>query len=233
MAQLARKGASSIAQRSFPRRVITGSLSFHAVRVTLGRTGLGCRALVNSLRGVGIIGSAGGLLGTTRGLSLQQDSDSRLSELSRDAGLDSLFKVLAFKSSFCTSCPFAPLTLRPRDFVLLGLPLVSGFSRAFLSSRLMLSRAGVPRGVLSVELASVEWASVVFPFRVSVSEVIASGDFREGNSPKDWSILIGICGEPLCDGSAFLSDIDAELFPIRFSLSSRSLVWKSPMFCQA
>lgn len=41
-----------------------GLCSFHAVRAILGRAGLGCRALVNSLRGVGLIGSAGRLLGT-------------------------------------------------------------------------------------------------------------------------------------------------------------------------
>lgn len=39
-----------------------GSCSFHAVRMTRGWTGLGCLALVNSLRGVGLIGAAGGLL---------------------------------------------------------------------------------------------------------------------------------------------------------------------------
>lgn len=58
MAHLVRKGPRSIALKSFPRRLMMASCSFHAVRAILGWAGLGCRALVNSLRGLGLIGSA-------------------------------------------------------------------------------------------------------------------------------------------------------------------------------
>ena len=65
----------------------------------------------------------------------------------------------------------------------------------------MLFRAGVPRGVLSVELASGDLASVVFAFRVSVSE--ATTWLWRKKSPREWPILIGIFREPFCGRLSF------------------------------
>lgn len=174
MAHLVRKGPRSIAPRSFPRRLIMGLCGFHAVRVILGRAGFGCRALVNSLRGVGLIGSAGRLLGTRYWVSWRYDSGSRVYEVFGVTGLDLLFKVLASVPSPCTSFPFAQLNPKPWYLAVLVSLSVSRFSCVFSISRLMLLRAGVPRGVLSVELVSWELASVVFSFWLLVLEITAS-----------------------------------------------------------